>query len=499
VARCIVLLLVGAGLAACGGGDSLELTAAPHDFAADGMTVVSLSAKVKFRGDPIADGKRVIFSSTAALLFSTREEVVAGKGVAELSVSTRGGVAVAYLLAPMEGGSLRVDASYTTVNKDVLHGFVAREPKPPLIAFDPTKPVAFTCTKRKAQDFSRGDYVENVGAFVPGRPEVRIPCTVALTDVRGTEFPYAPVRFFAEAGGFDDGLDKSGGRVITYVVPSIVAGGPRDVEPMQAELDAGVVNGSANPRDGLVTLLAVVRGQEWFDDANGNGVYDPGENFVDEGEPFLDVDDDGEFTSGVDVACCDSNNNGRVDGPNGKWDSDVWIGRLTHVLWSGPPSKEPERSAIVPLHADIDPGSSSGTLQLSLVDHNFNPIAAGDAGDAVTFTLSPSSMTQMEATGFSSSTVVLQNTSGILMKADFVFGRGQQVFTGLARDYHQFFWQWPFSIADKRSPTGSAVCAAATWELTAQIRYAPVAGVSTKTVDSVGASGELRAKPAPCP
>lgn len=42
------------------------------------------------------------------------------------------------------------------------------------------------------------------------------------------------------------------------------------------------------PQDGLLDVLAAVRGEEGFDDVNGNGFHDDGESFVDFPEPFLD-------------------------------------------------------------------------------------------------------------------------------------------------------------------------------------------------------------------
>ena len=42
------------------------------------------------------------------------------------------------------------------------------------------------------------------------------------------------------------------------------------------------------PQAGLLDILAAVRGEEAFDDANGNGVHDDAESFIDYPEPFLD-------------------------------------------------------------------------------------------------------------------------------------------------------------------------------------------------------------------
>lgn len=44
--------------------------------------------------------------------------------------------------------------------------------------------------------------------------------------------------------------------------------------------------GNPRPSDGRVTILAYALGEESFVDANGNNVYDAGENYVDLGEPF---------------------------------------------------------------------------------------------------------------------------------------------------------------------------------------------------------------------
>ena len=51
------------------------------------------------------------------------------------------------------------------------------------------------------------------------------------------------------------------------------------------------------PQDGLVDILAAVRGEEAFDDQNGNGVRDDDEDFVDFPEPFLDKNSSCSFDS----------------------------------------------------------------------------------------------------------------------------------------------------------------------------------------------------------
>ena len=53
------------------------------------------------------------------------------------------------------------------------------------------------------------------------------------------------------------------------------------------------------PTNGRVTVLAYAEGDEPFIDANGNNKWDPGELFVDMGQPFLDVNEDGTYTPAI--------------------------------------------------------------------------------------------------------------------------------------------------------------------------------------------------------
>ncbi|MBK9519010.1 MAG: Ig-like domain-containing protein [Anaeromyxobacter sp.] len=107
-----------------------------------------------------------------------------------------------------------------------------------------------------------------------------------------------------------------------------------------------------NPRDGLVTVIAVAQGEEgFFDASNGcpaNGLYDApgsagcalGERFVDLGEPFVDLNDNGvrdSTSSGgeFDEPYFDANNNGVWNGPNATWDRSTTIWAETRLLYTG--------------------------------------------------------------------------------------------------------------------------------------------------------------------
>lgn len=103
-----------------------------------------------------------------------------------------------------------------------------------------------------------------------------------------------------------------------------------DVAPLGSEFSEG----SKNQRDGLVTVLAYVAGEEAFDDNNSNGKWDAGENFIDQGEPFVDGNDNNQWDPGefyADVAP----SNGQYDPPNGAWDKQTTVWTTTYILYTG--------------------------------------------------------------------------------------------------------------------------------------------------------------------
>lgn len=77
-------------------------------------------------------------------------------------------------------------------------------------------------------------------------------------------------------------------------------------------LPPGGVSPEPNPRDGWVSVLVTVKGEEAFSDLNGNGIYDSGEPFIDNGgEPFIDSNDNGVYDPKEDFT--DQNFNGSYD------------------------------------------------------------------------------------------------------------------------------------------------------------------------------------------
>jgi hypothetical protein len=128
--------------------------------------------------------------------------------------------------------------------------------------------------------------------------------------------------------------------IAAQIFNTLGAGLPFDVDPIGTE--PSIAHGfdgcgvrTHNPRDGLLTIVAIADGEEAFFDSNGNGVYDAGEPFIDQGEPFVDQDDDGKWDPGE--WFLDVNGNGTYDGPNGVWDGATKIWTQTVVVYTGIP------------------------------------------------------------------------------------------------------------------------------------------------------------------
>lgn len=148
------------------------------------------------------------------------------------------------------------------------------------------------------------------------------------------------VTFFAEGGAIDTSevTDNTGLAAVQFRtqapdpldVPATTAISPDTV----SEYDNSALEPSwtgaipctfviCNPRDGWSTLLATTIGEEAFTDANGNGLYDAGEPFVDLGEPFIDRNDNDIFDVGELFIDFDSDGNYTV--PDGIWNAQTMI------------------------------------------------------------------------------------------------------------------------------------------------------------------------------
>ncbi len=263
-----------------------------------------------------------------------------------------------------------------------------------------------------------------IGGF--GKFGLRMTCHAFVADLNGQKLANTDVSFVPEAGAMAPTVttDENGTAENVYKTQEPY---PKDVDPadsktynqamppiMQSPLDNGVeprvancnwkdkVLGqvkyvNCNPRDGLVTIIAMTAGQEQYTDANNNHRYDLGEPFVDLPEPYVDVNDDGQFNEGEPFS--DTNGNGRWDGANGKWDESTTIWKATKIVWTD----EPSYGGIYQGNASVDSlavphcGSTAG-INVGMWDAFFNKMAQED-GDEVScmssrgaFTVNPASL-----------------------------------------------------------------------------------------------------------
>ncbi len=170
--------------------------------------------------------------------------------------------------------------------------------------------------------------------FAAGPPSTA--CQATIADRFGNAVEAPQVELWAEAGEV---------RVLELAMPpglftgDLLATAPPPVD---------VAPAGPSPEDGLVTMVAVVRGEERFTDLDGNGVWDDGIDLLepedDRPEPYLDTNGNG--TRDEDEPFRDANENGLWDEGNGLWDTDAEIWAATTVLWVGPHVEAPDVTGV---------------------------------------------------------------------------------------------------------------------------------------------------------
>lgn len=228
----------------------------------------------------------------------------------------------------------------------------------------------------------------NLGALREPAPQLGIPCTVEARDASGSTVDVAAldVTFLAEAGTVDPTivLDENGNPSFAYRTAG--AGAPAETRPLEGEPSRPDDLGGPenNPRDGLVTIVAMVAGAtEGFTDLNGNGLYEPelDETFDDVGEPLLDVDDDGRYVPERGDRYFDTDGNGEYTGPNGVRDTDVVAWTFFKLVWSGAPHESRDTTRLEPERASASiPRGQRKRIDVHLLDENMNPVAALPGG-----------------------------------------------------------------------------------------------------------------------
>lgn len=166
--------------------------------------------------------------------------------------------------------------------------------------------------------------------------------------------------------------------VVEYGLP-----GQTGIEPSRTDPVTGVT--LFNPRDNLVTLIAVTAGEEGFTDLNDNGQWDPGEPYDDTTEPFVDANDNGTYDVGERYV--DTDGNGHWDGRNGKYDASTLIWASEKILWTGIPEemdiKDTTNGIFKVLNGTVTVPylGEAGPVNILISDPWFNEMAADAFGD----------------------------------------------------------------------------------------------------------------------
>jgi hypothetical protein len=304
------------------------------------------------------------------------------------ATSDSSGLVVVDYSAGAEVGVTAITATLTATGAIASHPVAVRGAKPSASGF------YFHCAQANLPVYTTTDMHQTTT------------CTVRLSDRFGNRVGIpTPVFFAAEAGAisasattqaFDPTKPTDPGEgSVTVTFSSDFGNGfmPVDTTPLAASAAqypfprlAEPASSSFNPRDQFVTLIAMVRGEEAFVDANHNGAYDPGELFVDEGDPYIDSNDNNQYDSATEVRFCEAANCSSYHGPNGVWDANTTIWAPTWVVFTG--NGGPALTAPAPGCLDYlgnDAKNPTGTVvSAAFFDQWLNP-----PGPGTTFAINP--------------------------------------------------------------------------------------------------------------
>lgn len=291
-----------------------------------------MSFKVTEAGGKGAEGVPVTFSLS--------DNYPGGTTVAEEGMTDASGVVTTMVAAGNAIGTFNVTATVIPVTVTATSTTIGvRGAKPSNQGFD------FSCN------------TVNTPAYVSNTPPAPydITCTFRLVDTTNNPVGTGtPVYFKAEAGSIPNsvastafsttgGNPNEGRGSVTFSTQGTWP--PSETEPFAAdpaqypmarEAEPSYLDGSItrNPRDGVITIIAYVRGEEYYDDNNSDGSWDVGERFYDMGEAFVDSNDNNVWDLG-EILVDDAPANGVWDAPNGVWDSSTTIWSEAKIVATG--------------------------------------------------------------------------------------------------------------------------------------------------------------------
>jgi len=287
-------------------------------------------------GEPFPAGLRVEF------------QVISNVGGASLSPTIRETDENGYVSTNLLSGVIAANVSIRATA--IQNGVSGDSPAIPIVGVRPNYGgFALRCDLRNVGAFQDTDGLNSL-------TDLDIPCRAKLKDRFGNPVGLSTaVSFRAEAGTISasvnsipqgDGAQAQADTGNVTAILNTFGVLPMDVPRMeghQHSVDEPVLDPrepDINPRDGLVTVLAFVAGEEWFNDENGNGDYDQGEQFIDLPEPFVDYDDNGVrdgYEPFIDLPGPDGTYNGRWDAGNRRWDRNTTIWTESRIMYSGLP------------------------------------------------------------------------------------------------------------------------------------------------------------------
>jgi hypothetical protein len=356
------MLVLTAVLAGAGCGElKIELSVDKSTISAGGIEKALITAIVK-EGDTVKTQAKVTFETSSgsfdnsgSLTYSERATDGTGKTTIDL------------YSAPAPG-----QATVTASHYDDASGITA------------TSTIAITFTKASGTAAPVDGKLRltcdavNIGALREPVPDIKVTCDLEgqTRDGRAIKANAMTPNFRMEAGSMTTVVDSYSGATRFEYSPRGGNSAPKDVppDPSLNEKSYNDRNGlQRNPRDGLVTIVAIVDGEEQFNDQNGNGEYDGGEPFVDATEPFVDENDNDKWDNGEPFV--DTNSNGRWDPGNGVWDANTKIMAIYKILWTGKLDVSPNTSRLEAFVTTI-PDSGKADVTAYVLDINMNPIAA---------------------------------------------------------------------------------------------------------------------------
>ena len=361
---------------ACSTTPAITVVATPDPLSGDGKTTLTVTASPTEGGSASA-GATVHFKTSLGTW-----DGATGTGDLVDVQSDGNGKAVATMSAPRQGfGTIQITASVSLQGKEPS----ATVAVPLAPAGGGASSLSFVCQH------------QNIGGLVHGRlTDIHVLCRATAIDASNHPLANASVQTLTEAGTLTWARDNASVQEFVYTVrpddtpPTDVApfdGNGKELEvcPSACNADpfgAGCSTGEPcytdssgvthNPRDGIATLIAAVPGVKGFDN---------------QGEPFVDLNDNGVRDPGE--AYIDYNGNGKYDGPDGTLkDHMVW--KSFRMIWSGQASVSATGSGTT---HDVfmnftKTSATGGVVSLRLFDRNLNQLAADgpSASDGIVWT-----------------------------------------------------------------------------------------------------------------